>query len=107
MTRLPPNPYIESRGSGYFLAGTRISLDSVACAVGRGENVDEIAADFPVIESRLTLAAVVAFIKAHPKEIEAYLAEMATRWEDARRLNASDVVERARKYRHERTLESA
>jgi hypothetical protein len=42
MIELPASPHIELRDSGYFLAGTRISLGRIACAVDRGETVDEI-----------------------------------------------------------------
>lgn len=39
------------------------------------------------------------FIKAHPREIEAYVADLGSRWENATKLNPSDVVERARRFR--------
>ena len=71
MIELPTSPHIEQRDSGYFLAGTRISLGSIACAVGRGVTVDEILGDFPAIKSRSGLDGAVEFIKAHPREIEA------------------------------------
>jgi uncharacterized protein (DUF433 family) len=103
------DPYVEIRGGGYYLAGTRISLDSIAYALRRGETVEEILADFPVLESREMLEGAIAFIQAHPQEIESYLAEKAQLWEELRRLNPNppDLVERARKYRKERNLRSA
>src|SRR5258708_233243 len=93
---------IEGRNDSYYVAGTRISLDSVAYAVRRGETTDEILAEFPAIESRQKLERAIAFIRAHPKEIESYLAQNAQRWEEARKLNPPDLVERTRKHRAER-----
>jgi uncharacterized protein (DUF433 family) len=104
---MPTNRYVEYRGGGYYIAGTRISLDSIAYAVQRGESVEDILADFPALESRQELEGVVAFIQAHTHEINAHLAENAQRWEDARKLNPPDLVEKARKYRKERDLKSA
>jgi uncharacterized protein (DUF433 family) len=104
---MPANQYVECRGSGYYVAGTRISLDSIAYALRRGETDEDILADFPALESRQKLQGVIAFIQAHPSEINAYLAENAQRWEDARKLNPPDLVEKARKYRKERDLKSA
>ena len=107
MIQMPSDPCIEMRNQGYYLAGTRISLDSIAYAVGRGETVEKILADFPVLESRQKLEGAIAFVQAHPKEIESYLAENARRWEQARKQNPPDVVEKARKYREKRDLKSA
>lgn len=55
MSDLPVSQYIEASGDGYHLAGTRISLDSIAYAVSRGETIEEILADFPALQSRQTL----------------------------------------------------
>jgi hypothetical protein len=51
-------------------AKAAISLDSIAQALKRGETTDEILADFPALKSRRKLEGAIAFIKAHPKEIE-------------------------------------
>jgi uncharacterized protein (DUF433 family) len=107
MVEMPASHYVEARNHGYFVAGTRISLDSVACAVGRGETLEEILADFPAIESRQMLERAIAFIKAHPSEIEIYLAEKARMWEQARKLNPPHLVEKARRYRRKKDLRSA
>jgi uncharacterized protein (DUF433 family) len=104
MVELPASQYIEKRSGGYSLAGIRISLDSIAWAVRRGETVAGILADFPVLKSGETLAGAVEFLKAHPKEIKAYLAEQARNWEEARRLNPPGLVERVRRFREERKL---
>jgi uncharacterized protein (DUF433 family) len=107
MSEMPTNEWIEIRGTGYYLAGTRISLDSIAYALPRGETVDQIMADFPALHSREEVEGAIAFVQAHPAEIEAYLAEGARGWEEARKLNPPDLVEKVRRYRRGRDLKSA
>ena len=107
MIEMPTDLYVEERNRGCYSAGTRISLDSVAHALNRGETADEIMEDFPALKSRRKLEGAIAFIKSHPKEIEDYLAEGAQAWEEARRLNPPELVERARRYRARRDPKSA
>ena len=45
--------YIEQRDEGYWIEGTRISLDSVVYAFLNGESPESIAQNFPLL-SRLT-----------------------------------------------------
>lgn len=41
--------YIEKREGGYWIAGTRVSLDSVVYAFLRGAAPESIAQSFPVL----------------------------------------------------------
>jgi len=109
MIEMPTNQFVEIRNQGYYLAGSRISLDSVAYALKRGETVEEILADFPVIENRQRLEGAIAFIQAHPVEVDAYLAEKEERWEELRKQNPlpPEVAERIRRYRESEGLKSA
>ena len=109
MIEMPTDQYVEIRNQGYYLAGSRISLDSVAYALKRGETVEEILADFPVIENRQRLEGAIAFIQAHPVEVEAYLAEQAERYEELRKQNPPppELIERVRRYRESKGLKSA
>ena len=107
MAALPTNEHVEIRHLGYYLAGTRISLDSIAYALRRGETVEEILADFPVLESRQRLDGAIAFIEAHPEEVDAYLTRQAQRWEEARKRNPPEFVERARRHRQDKGFKSA
>ena len=107
MIEMPANIAVEQRNHGYYIAGTAISLDSVAWAVKRGETVDEILADFPAIGSTQRLEAAVAFVNSHPREIEAYLEEGTRAWEEARKLNPRELVEGARRFRESRNPKSA
>jgi uncharacterized protein (DUF433 family) len=107
MTAMPPDEYLEERGQGYFIAGTRISLDSVAHALARGQSVEEILADFPAIGSLKKVEGVVAFVRAHPSEVRDYLDEGTRAWEEARKLNPPDLVKKAPAYRARRDPKSA
>lgn len=44
------NDYIEHRDDGYFVKGTRVSLDSVVYAFLRGESPEGIVDSFPVLQ---------------------------------------------------------
>ncbi len=107
IVEMPADRFVEARNRGYYVAGTRISIDSVAYAIKRGETTDEILADFPTVERRENLEGAIASIKRHSDEIEAYLSENARRWDEARKLNPPDLVEKARKFRGVRNLRSA
>jgi hypothetical protein len=56
--------------------------------------VDEILANFPAIGSPPRLEGAIAFINAHPQEIEACLAAGAQAWEEARKLNPQEPADR-------------
>ena len=105
--QLPPSEFLESREGAYYVAGTRVSLESVAYAVRRGADIKEILADFPAITSRDNLAGLIQFVRDHPLEIDAYLAESAREWEESRALNPPELVEKARRYRQSKGLKSA
>ena len=107
MIEMPTDVAVEQRNQGYYVAGTTISLDSVAWALQRGETADEILADFPAIGSRQRLEAAIAFVNSHPREVEAYLAAGTRSWEEARKLNPRESVERARRFRESRAPKSA
>lgn len=109
MIEMPTSPFVEKRNQGYYLAGSRISLDSVAYALKRGDGVEEILEDFPVIENRERLEGAIAFIKAHPLEVEAYLEDGVKRYEELQKQNPllPEVVERIRRYRESKGLKSA
>jgi uncharacterized protein (DUF433 family) len=98
MHKLPPSEFIEPQNKGYRLSGTRISLDSIAYGILRGQSVDEILADFPTISSRSVLAGAVAYIKAHPVEIRSYLEDGEREWDEATKRNPPHIVEKIRRY---------
>lgn len=64
--------YIEKRGGGYYVGGTRVSLDSVVYGFLRGESAEGIADSFPALSLEQVYGAI-AFYLAHRDEIDAYL----------------------------------
>ena len=43
--------YIERRNGGYYVAGTRISLDSVVYSFNRGKSPEQILEGYPLLGS--------------------------------------------------------
>lgn len=65
--------YIEKRDSAYWVAGTRVSLDSAVYAFLRGAAPESIAQSFPVLSLEEVYGAI-AFYLANQAEIDAVLA---------------------------------
>jgi uncharacterized protein (DUF433 family) len=64
--------YVEQRNGGYYVAGTRVSLDSVVYAFRRGETPEGIAYQFEA----LTLSQIegaIAFYLANREMVDSYL----------------------------------
>lgn len=80
--------YVEQRNGGYYVVGTRVSLDSVVYAFLRGESPEGIAESFPALSLEQVYGAV-AFYLANQRAIDAYLqegkAEFSRLREEARR----------------------
>lgn len=65
---------IEKRDGGYWIAETRISLDSIVYSLNRGATPEEIRQSFPVLTPQ-EIERAIAFYRANEKEIDAYLAQ--------------------------------
>ena len=78
------SPYLESRGPGFVVAGTRVGLDVIVYTFRRGETAEAIFQAFPSIGSLAKVYGVITFILEHPEEIETYLCEQERRWEEFR-----------------------
>jgi uncharacterized protein (DUF433 family) len=76
--------YVEWRDGGYWIAGSRISLDSIVYAFLRGTSPEAIAHSFPLITLEQVYGAT-AFYLANQREIDAYLQEGEEQFEDLRR----------------------
>lgn len=68
----PTKRYIEKRGEGYWIEGTRISLDSVVYSFLNGESPESIAQNFPLLSLEQVYDAI-AFYLANRELIDAYL----------------------------------
>jgi uncharacterized protein (DUF433 family) len=80
--------YVEQREGGYYIAGSRVSLDSVVYAFLRGESPEGIVESFPALSLEQVFGAV-AFYLANRESIDAYLrdgrAEFTRMRDEARR----------------------
>jgi uncharacterized protein (DUF433 family) len=72
--------YIEQRNGGYYVAGTRISLDSVVYAFHEGLSPEAIQADFPLLR-RSQIYGAITFYLDHQAEIDKYLEETEREFE--------------------------
>ena len=65
-------PYIEQQERGYWVVGTRISLDSVVYSFLDGESPESIAQNFPLLSLEQVYGAI-AFYLANQEFVDAYL----------------------------------
>ena len=72
--------YIEGRNGGYYVAGTRISLDSVVDSFNGGQSPEAIQEDFPSLKLSQIYGAI-AFYLDHQSEIDKHLEETAREFE--------------------------
>jgi uncharacterized protein (DUF433 family) len=95
--------YIEERNGGYYVAGTRISLDSIVHAFHRGESPETICQKFELLRLEEVYGAI-AYYLANQADIDAYLALQNEKWAEGRR-NAeplpADLRERLMRARDE------
>jgi len=73
--------YIEQRNGGYYVAGTRISLDSVVYAFNRGESPEQILEGYPLLGSLARVYGAIAFYLDHKADIDKFLEESARQFE--------------------------
>jgi len=62
--------YVEQRNGGYYLGGTRVSLDSIVCAFRGGESPETIQQHFPSLTLEQVYGAI-AFYLGHQAEVDA------------------------------------
>ncbi|MGH8249065.1 MAG: DUF433 domain-containing protein [Gammaproteobacteria bacterium] len=61
--------YVEQRNGGYYVAGTRVTLDSVVYSFRRGNSPETIQAEFPLLKLSLIYGAI-AFYLDHQSEVD-------------------------------------
>jgi uncharacterized protein (DUF433 family) len=67
--------YVEQREGGYYIAGTRISLDSVVHPFKNGAPPEGILRSFPLIGSLEKVYGAITFYLANKEAVEAYLCD--------------------------------
>jgi len=79
------NLYVEPRDNGYWVAGTRVSLDSIVFAFLEGLAPETIAAEcFPVLTLEQVYGAITYYL-GHRAEIDAYLQKADAEFEALRK----------------------
>jgi uncharacterized protein (DUF433 family) len=95
--------YIEELDGNYYVAGTRISLDSIVHAFRRGESPETICQNFQLLRLEEVYGAV-AYYLANQSDIDAYLIRQSEKWVEGKR-NAeplpADLRERLARARDE------
>jgi uncharacterized protein (DUF433 family) len=76
--------YVERRDGGYWITGSRVSLDSIVYAFLRGASPESIAHSFPLITLEDVYGAT-AFYLAHQAEIDTYLRQGGEEFEALRK----------------------
>jgi uncharacterized protein (DUF433 family) len=79
---------IRTSDGSWFLAGTRVSLDSVVHAYWDGRLPEAIVADFPSLTLEQVHGAI-AFYLGHRAEVDAYLSEQDARWQQFQQESAT------------------
>jgi uncharacterized protein (DUF433 family) len=76
--------YIEERDGSYYVAGTRISLDSIVHAFHRGESPETICQNFELLRLEEVYGAI-AYYLANQTDIDAYLIGQNEKWVEGKR----------------------
>lgn len=76
--------YAEKRDGGFWIAGTRVSLDSVVYAFLNGQSAESIAQSFPVLTLEQVYGAIAFYLSNRP-EIDGYLAQAKSDYEAMQR----------------------
>src|SRR5437764_13612110 len=78
--------YVEKRGGGYCISGTRVSLDSVVYAFRRGASPETIKSSFPTLTLEQVYGAITYYLSKQT-EIDVYLRQSEEAYEAARQAN--------------------
>jgi uncharacterized protein (DUF433 family) len=97
--------YVEERNGGLYVAGTRISLDSVVYAFNRGSAPESIQRSFPALNSAEKLYGAITYYLANKASVDNYLARKEMQYEEQRAnqelpLGMKDRIEAARSGAH-------
>ena len=70
----PVSPYVEERDGGLYVAGTRVSLDSVVIRFRQGASPQKIVHSFPTVKL-WQVYGVIAYYLENEKTVGDYIAE--------------------------------
>jgi len=80
------NQYVEKRDEGFWVAGKRISLDSIVYAFRRGQSPETIRRSFPLLTLEEIYGAI-AFYLANQAEVDGYLIREEKEFEKMRQIS--------------------
>jgi uncharacterized protein (DUF433 family) len=75
--------YVEQRNGGYYVAGTRVSLDSVVYAYLRGESPEGIVYSFPALNLQQVFGSLTFYLE-NRNTIDEYLTRQKAEFERLR-----------------------
>ena len=84
------NEYVEQRDGGYWIRGTRISLDSVVYAFQRGAAPESILRSFPLLTLEQVYGAI-AYYLAHQQAIDDYLRQGEAEFDVLQQVSHSEL----------------
>lgn len=76
--------YIEQRDGTYYVAGTRISLDSIVYAFRRGESPETICQNFELLQLEEVYGGIAYYLE-NQAEMDAYLMRQSEKWAEGKR----------------------
>src|ERR1022692_375767 len=76
--------YVKQHDGGYYVAGTRISLDSIVHAFQDGESPEGILRSFPMAGPLVRIYGAITFYLENKERVEAYLRDQERRWDALR-----------------------
>jgi uncharacterized protein (DUF433 family) len=85
----PASPYIEERNGGLYIAGTRVSLDSVIINFQEGASPEDIVQAFSTLKLSQVYGAIAYYLE-NEETINRYLAEGERFFESAPRLSQTN-----------------
>lgn len=90
-SHLMEKKYVEKRNGGYYVAGTRVSLDSIVYSFREGTSPESIRYSFSVLALEEVYGAI-AFYLRNQKKIDKYLVESEIKFE-------KEAAERRKEFR--------
>src|ERR1700689_3420426 len=76
--------YVEQRDGGYYLAGTRIALDSVVLAFKDGESPETILQSFPMAGPLVRVYGAIIFYLENQERVDAFLRDQERLWAEVK-----------------------
>jgi uncharacterized protein (DUF433 family) len=75
--------YVEQHDGGYWITGTRVSLDSIVYAFLRGAAPESVAQSFPILKLEEIYGAITYYL-SHRAEVDSYLRQHDGEFESLR-----------------------